>query len=155
MIDAKLAVLALATGGAGLFSMGAWKVHDHGGFGGHRHSALMLKFVDFAVNEKLDQIGATDAQKQKVRGVKDRLLKDGRALREGRAALREKVLALLAQDNPDPAQLKALIRERTDALSRFGDEAADALLEIHAALTPEQRQTLLAGARAHLEEHGH
>jgi protein CpxP len=155
MTVAKLAVLALATGSAGLFTMGAWKAHDHGGFGGHRHPALMLKFIDFAVNEKLDQIGATDAQKQKVHEVKDRLVKDGRALHEGQGALREKVLALLAQDNPDPAQLRALIRERTDALSRFGDEAADALIEIHGTLTPEQRQKLLAGAREHLEEHGH
>lgn len=154
MTFAKLAVVALATGSAGLFTMGAWRGHAHGSFGG-RHPALMLKFVDFAVNEKLEEIGATETQKQKVRAVKDRLVRDGRALHEGRGALREKVLTLLAQDNPDPAELKGLIRERTDALSRFGDEAADALLEIHAALTPEQRQKLLADAREHFGERGH
>ena len=155
MIDAKLAVLALATGGAGLVSVGAWRVHAHGGFAGHRNPALMRKFVDFAVNEKLDEIGATAAQKQKVREVKDRLLKDGRALHESHEALRGKVLALLAQDNPDPAELKAVIRERTEAVSRFGDEAAAALLEVHAVLTPEQRQKLLAAVPEHLGEGGH
>jgi Spy/CpxP family protein refolding chaperone len=149
MIDAKLALLALTTSGVGIFGLGAWKVHAQGGLGGHRDPVMIHKFVDFAVNEKLDEIGATEAQKQKVREVKERLMKDGRALHESRTDLREKVLALLAQDNPDPAQLKALIRERTAALSRFGDEAADALVEIHATLTPEQRQKLLAGAREH------
>jgi Spy/CpxP family protein refolding chaperone len=153
MIDAKMAVLALATSGAGIFSIGAWRAHAHGGFGGHRDHAMMRKFVDFAVNEKLDEIGATEAQKQKIREVKDRLMKDGRALRESHAALREGVLTLLAQENPDAAQLKALIRERTDAVSHFGDEVADALVDLHATLTPEQRQKLLAGAREHLAEH--
>jgi periplasmic protein CpxP/Spy len=149
MINAKMAVLALATGGIGIFGLGAWKVHAQGGLGGHRNLLMMRKFIDFAVNERLDEIGASEAQKQKIREVKDRLLKDGRALHESHAALREKVLALLAQDNPDPAQLKALIREGTDALSHFGDEAADALVEIHGTLTPEQRQKVLAGAREH------
>jgi Spy/CpxP family protein refolding chaperone len=155
MINAKLAVLALATGGVGVFGLGAWGAHAQGRFRGHRDPVMMRKFIDFAVNEKLDEIGASDPQKQKVREIKDRLMKDGRALHESHAALRDKVLALLAQDNPDPAQLKALIRERTDAVSRFGDEAADAIVEIHATLTPEQRQKLLAGAREHLGEGRH
>jgi Spy/CpxP family protein refolding chaperone len=116
MIDAKLALLALTTSGVGIFGLGAWKVHAQGGFLGHRHPVMIHKFIDFAVNEKLDEIVATEAQKQKVREVKERLMKDGRALHESRTDLREKVLALLAQDNPDPAQLKALICERTAAL---------------------------------------
>jgi Spy/CpxP family protein refolding chaperone len=154
MMSAKL-VLALAAGGVGMLGVGAWGAHAQGRFGGHRDPLMMRKFIDFAVNEKLDAIGATDAQKQKVREVKDRLMKDGRALHESHAVLRDKVLALLAQDNPDAAQLKALIRERTDAVSRFGDEAADAIVEIHAVLTTEQRQKLLAGAREHLGEGRH
>ena len=154
MINAKVAMLAL-TGGVGIFGLGAWKVHAQGGFGGHSDPVMMRKFIDFAVNEKLSEIGATDAQKQKVREIKDRLVKDGQSLHESRAALREKVIALLAEDNPDPTQLKALIHERTDALARFGDEAADALVEIHATLTPEQRQKLLASARAHVEGRWH
>jgi Spy/CpxP family protein refolding chaperone len=155
MINAKMAVLALATGGMGLFSLGAWRVHAQGGFPGHRPHLMARRFIDFMVNEKLNEIGATEAQKEKVREVKDRLLNDGRALRESHAALREKVLLLLAQDHPDAAQLKALIRERTEALSRFGDETADAIVEIHGTLTPEQRQKLLASARAHFDEPAH
>lgn len=154
-MDVKIAVLALAAGGACILGVGALKAHAHPGFRFHGDHAMVHRFVDFAVNEKLDEIQATDEQKAKVREIKDRLMKDGQALREGHAGLHEQMLALLAQDNPDPAQVKALVRQRTDALVRFGDEAADALVELHGVLTPAQRQKLLADAREHRAGHDH
>ena len=112
---------------------------------------MMHKFVDFVVNEKLDEIGATDAQKQKVREIKDRLLKDARALHQDHAGLHQELLGLLEQDNPDPARLRAFVHERTEAMTRFADEAADAAIELHGVLTPEQRKKLLADLREHAE----
>jgi Spy/CpxP family protein refolding chaperone len=150
----KIAMLAFATGGAGLLGLGAWTVHERGGFHGHgggAHAAMVHKFIDFAVSEKLDEIGANAEQRQKVQEVKDRLLKQGHALREGKHALREELMTLLAEDNPDPARVKALVRQRTDAFARFADEATDALLELHGTFTPAQRAQLLADAREHME----
>jgi Spy/CpxP family protein refolding chaperone len=153
MIDVKIAALAVAVGGAGVLGVGAYQAH--GSFGGHRDGALMHKFIEFAVNEKLDEVGATPAQKQKVQEVKERLLAECHTLRGDRKAFREELLTLLEQDNPDPARLKAAVRQRTEALTRIADDAADALVELHAVFTPEQRKTLLADARAHLERHRH
>ena len=82
MFDPRITLVALAVSGAGALGVGAWTAYAHGGFRGHRDPAMMHKFVDFAVNEKLDEIGATDAQRQKVREVKDRLIKDAHALRD-------------------------------------------------------------------------
>jgi Spy/CpxP family protein refolding chaperone len=155
MLDPRTAVLALAVTGVGAFGFGAYQVHAHGGFRGHRDPALMHKFIDFAVSEKLDAIGATEAQKQKVREIKDRLIKDGHALRETHGSLHDQLLGLLEKDEVDAAQLKAAVRDRTEALTRFADEAADALVELHGVFTPEQRKQLLADLREHRSRHRH
>ena len=155
MIGTKMAVVALALGGVGILGAGALHAHARGGFFGHRDAAMRRKFIDFMVNEKLDAIGATDAQKQKVREIKDRLVKDGQALHPDHEALHQELLSLLEQDNPDAARLKALVHERTEAITRFADEAVDAAIELHGVLTPEQRKKLLAAAKEHTEERRH
>jgi len=149
----KIAMLAFATGSASLLSLGAWTVHERGGFRCHRGGAraeMVHKFIDFAVNEKLDEIDATAEQRQKVQEIKERLLKEGHDLREGRQELREELLTLLSQDKPDPARVRALVHQRTDAFARFADDAIDALLELHGTFTPAQRAQLLEHAREHM-----
>ena len=153
----KIAMVALATGSASLLGLGTWAVHERGGFCG-RHggarSEMVHKFIDFAVSEKLDEVDATAEQRQKVREIKDRLMKEGHALREGKEGLREELLLQLSQENPDPAKVKGLVRERMNAFSAFADDATDALLELHATFTPAQRAQLLADARDHVARHG-
>jgi len=158
MLDPRMTIVALAVSGAGALGLGGvWAVAAHSGFrcGSHgpHGSAMMHKFVDFTVNEKLDEIKATDEQRQKVQEIKDRLMKDGHALHESHGALHESLVKLLEQDQVDPAQVKALVHQRTDALVRFADEAADAAVELHDVLTPEQRKQLLADLREHLDQH--
>ncbi len=156
MLSSKVVLLALAVAGAGAGGLGAgvWAGGAGHGFGGRGHDRVMLhRFVQFLVEEKLTEIGATEAQKQKVREVEQRLMADGQALHADRPAFREELLAQLAQDEPDAARVKALVRERVEGLARFADDATDGLLEVHQALTPAQRQKLLAEARAHLEAH--
>lgn len=153
MIDLKLAALAMAVSGAGILGVGAYR--SHGGFRGHGAGALMRKFIDFAVNEKLDEVGASEAQKQKVREIKDRLVKEAHALRDDRKAFRDELLSILEQDNPDAAQLKAAVRQRTEAFGRLAEDAADAVIELHGVFTPEQRKKLLAEAREHMARHHH
>lgn len=158
MLSSKVVLLALAVAGAGGLGAGVWAGGAGHGFGGRGpglgHDPVMLhKFVRFLVEEKLTEIGATEAQKQKVREVEQRLVAEGQALHAGRPAFREELLAQLAQDEPDAARVKALVHERVEAFGRFAEDATDALLEVHQALTPAQRQKLLADARAHLEAH--
>jgi Spy/CpxP family protein refolding chaperone len=150
MIGMKIAALALAVGGLGVVGAGAY--HVQGRLSGHRHE-MMHKFVEFAVDQKLEAIGATDAQKQKVRAIKERLLARAHALHGERESFRAELLGVLEQESPDPARLKALARERIDAFSGFADEAADALVELHGVFTPQQRQQLLADLREHVESH--
>jgi Spy/CpxP family protein refolding chaperone len=66
MMDPRITLVALAVSGASALGVGAWTAAQ-GGFHGHRGPAMFHKFVDFAVESKLDEIGATDAQRQKVK----------------------------------------------------------------------------------------
>lgn len=151
MIEVKTALLALTVAASGVAGLGAWRAHAfHGGAGGHRDHALMSRFVDFAVDEKLKELNATDAQKQKVREVKERLMRDGQALHGDHAAFCAELLEMLSRDDLDPATLRAAVKGRTDAWVRFADEATDAVLELHGAFTPEQRTRLLSDLREHL-----
>lgn len=152
----KIGLLAFAAGGAWLMGLGAWAVHDRGGFhcrGGGARAEMVHKFIDFAVSEKLDEIEATPEQRQKVQEIKDRLVQQGRALHEGKDTLHQELMTAWAQDNPDPARVKALVRQRTDAFVRLADDAAAAMLELHGTFTPAQRAQLLEAARERREGH--
>jgi Spy/CpxP family protein refolding chaperone len=153
MIDLKVGLLALATVGAA-GALGAGALRGHGGFHGHRSHAMMEKFIDFTLNQKLDEIQATEAQKQKVHEIKDRLVGEGKALHDDRDDFRKQIVALLAQDEPDAARIRALVQQRTEAFTRFAGEATDAVLELHGVLTPDQRKQLLAHVQEHMEAHG-
>jgi periplasmic protein CpxP/Spy len=155
MLDPRITLVALAVSGAGALGLGAWTAYAHGGFHGRRDPAMVHKFVDFAVNEKLDEIGATDAQRQKVKEIKDRLIKDVHALRDTKGAFRDDLLKILEQDSVDSAQVKTMVRQRTEALTRFADEAAESVVELHAVFTPEQRKQLLSDLREHMDRHRH
>jgi periplasmic protein CpxP/Spy len=151
MITAKMMVLGAALAGvAGAGGLGAGAMHAHGGSRGHgRDPEMVHKFIRFAVDEKLDAIDATPEQRQKVREVSDRLLQEAKALHHGKRELHDEMLGLMAQDEPDAARVKALVRERVQEFSRFADDATDGLLELHRTFTPEQRAQLLAHARTH------
>jgi Spy/CpxP family protein refolding chaperone len=150
MITAKLMVIGAALAGvAGVGGLGAGAWRAHGGFGGHRHDPeMMQRFVQFAVNEKLDAIDATPEQRQKVKEVTGRLLQEAKALHQAKADLHDQMSELLAQDEPDAARARALVQARVQEFSRFADDATDALLELHRTFTPEQRAKLLADHRA-------
>jgi protein CpxP len=150
----KMALLAAASGSAWLLGLGAWAAHERGGLPrcGAR-GEMMHKFVDFAITQKLDEIDATAEQRQKVQEVKERLMKEGHALKESKQGLHQELMTVWSQENPDRARVKALVRQRTDAFARFADDAADAVLDLHDTFTPAQRAQLLEDAREHMARH--
>jgi Spy/CpxP family protein refolding chaperone len=137
----------LAVVGVGAYAAGApdqiMRMHHHG------HGPVMAGMIGGHVEEMLDELDATEAQRQQVNRIKDRLLADGRALHaEG---LHQDLLAILRQERPDPTQLYDRVDAHAEAMKAFGHKLADAALEVHDILTPEQRQKLAAHVRAHAE----
>ncbi|RKH32814.1 periplasmic heavy metal sensor [Corallococcus praedator] len=121
-----------------------------GGRGGHHGSPdpeRIKQMVTWKLDDKLDDLDATEAQRSSIHAVKDRLLAEGQQLMEGQQAVRTEALAQLESPTPDAAKLHALVDSRIDAFRAFAHKATDAVLEMHRTLTPAQRQELASEYR--------
>ena len=111
-----------------------------GGCGGHRHDhARIDQMVTAHLEDALDDLDASEAQKGQVMALKDRLLKEGSALRQGGQETKRELVAQWDAPTPDRAKVHALIDARIDAMRAFAHQAADAAVDLHGILTPEQR----------------
>jgi len=136
-------VLALA-----LLTGFGWGRHHRGGL----DPARAAKWADFAVDDFLDELDATDAQRATVHKLKDGLVPKALALfRENQAAKRE-ALAQWDAGKPDAAKLHALVDARLAAFGRLAHEATDAAVTLHATLTPAQRKELSERAHERLDD---
>jgi protein CpxP len=100
------------------------------------------KLITFKVNDTLDDLSATQAQRQEVNAVKDQLFLQAQGLFAGHKELHDQFLAQWNSAQPDAKQVHALIDQRADELRAFAHGAADAALKVHGVLTPEQRAQL-------------
>jgi protein CpxP len=126
-------------GGATVLAGFAGGCHGHHGVHG-RDPAAMAAFVTARVDDALDDLDATPAQRTRIHAIKDRLLAAARATHDGRDADHAALLAAWRSSNPDRAALLARVDARIDQLRALAHEAVDDAIEVHATLTPEQRE---------------
>jgi len=112
------------------------------GGGWNRDPERIKQMITWKLNDKLDDLKATDAQKQAVHGVKDRLFEEGKLMAQEHQATRVEVLTQLESDYPDSQKLHGIVDARIDAVRAFAHRVVDAALEVHKVLTPEQRKEL-------------
>jgi periplasmic protein CpxP/Spy len=124
-----------------------------GGWGWNRDPERIKQMITWKLNDKLEDLDATDAQKQTVSAVKDRLFEDGKRLAEEHQATRLEVLTQLESNAPDAQKLHGLVDARIDAVRAFAHKVVDAALEVHRALTPEQRKQLSTEYREKMDIH--
>ena len=138
--------LLLAASGLLLLGTGFATGCHRGPHGHHRDPAKVAAFVTERVDDALDDVDATPAQREKVHAVKDRLLAEQGKLRGDRDALHAELLAAWKAETVDRARLHAIVDERIEALRAFAHAAADGAVEVHDVLTPAQRAELAAKA---------
>ncbi len=138
------ALLVAAVVATGALTLTAFRHH-----GGPGH---LDKFVAHRVEDMLDDVKATDAQRQQIHAIVDKVVADGKALHASHADVRAKLLAQWQADQPDAAQVHALVDARTAAMRTFADEVADAVLQVHGVLTPDQRAIVTKKIQRHMEE---
>jgi Spy/CpxP family protein refolding chaperone len=124
-----VAVLALA----GFGRCGGPSPHD---------PSQVAAYVTERVDDTLDDLDATPAQRLQIHAITDRLLAQGMALHQEGEPLPAEVKAQWESATPDKARLHALVDQRADAMRAFAHQAVDAGVEIHDVLTPEQRARL-------------
>ncbi len=111
--------------------------------GGHqRDPAQVAAMVTARVDDLLDDLNATDAQRQQIHAIKDRLLAQAAQLHQQAEPDHAELKAQWESPNPDRARLHAMVDERADAMRAFAHQLVDAGIEVHDILTPEQRAKL-------------
>jgi Spy/CpxP family protein refolding chaperone len=129
-----IAVLAISAVGLAGFTGGCGRGHR-----GLHDPANIEKAISERVDDALDDLNATDAQRSHINELKAALVKDAIALMEGNRASRKEALAELESEKPDAAKLHGLLDTRADAMRAVAHKAVDAVLKVHQILTPEQR----------------
>lgn len=111
-------------------------------YGGPIDAQKLSRIVGARVDNVLDDVDATDAQRLKVKAIQERLIKDGIALRDQQKDTRKELLAQWELANPDRSKIHSLVDQRMDELKAFAHKVADAMIEFHGILSPQQRATL-------------
>lgn len=120
-----------------------------GGHRGHFGAERMRDFVEWKVDRVLDDIDADDAQRKVVGQLTDELFGSFQALHADRAEVHAKAVALWESEKPNAAEAHALVDVRMDAMRDLAHQATDALLKVHATLTPAQRAEVSAMVEKH------
>jgi Spy/CpxP family protein refolding chaperone len=100
------------------------------------------------VEDALDQVKASPAQKEAVEASLDQVWDAVRAEHEAGAGHMDKALELFESDRLDRAQIDQLRAENQARHQKIGDAVTQAFREIHDTFTPAQRKQLVAWVRA-------
>ncbi len=138
--------LTLAVFAVGTLTLTAFRGPHHG------DPARMERFVTHRLDDMLDDIRATDAQRQQILAIKDKVVSDAKSLRAGHGDVHQELLALWQSDRPDAARVHAIVDARAASMKKLADEVADAIIQVHDILTPEQRAQIAKKAQRHMAE---
>jgi len=101
--------------------------------------AEVAAFVTDRVDDALDDLDATPAQRTQINAVKERMLSAAMSHRETRKETRDVFVAEWKAEKPDAGKLHALVDQRAAEMTAMAHQAVDAAIEVHDTLTPEQR----------------
>ncbi len=114
---------------------------------GPRDPERVKQMMTWKLDDRLEDLKATDAQKEALHGLKDSLFEDGKRLFEEQKGAKAELLNQWESANPDSKAVHALVDARLDAFRAFAHKVADAALEAHRIFTPEQRQQVTTQVR--------
>ena len=122
---------------------------------GHRGAdpARMESFALWHVNETLDELDATEAQRRVILDRTRAVVRDAIALHDSHDDGHEVVRAELATGAPEADRLHALLDDRLDEVRAFGHRTIDRALEAYETLDADQRDALLAELEDHFDSH--
>jgi len=117
------------------------------------HDGFREQFVKGMIGERiedaLDEIKVTDAQRAKVHAARDRVFAVIGEIHAGRAADLNAALELFTADKIDAQKVEALRAKHTAEMRRAGDAVTQAITEVHDTLDAAQRKAIVEFVRAH------
>ncbi|MDP3501978.1 MAG: Spy/CpxP family protein refolding chaperone [Myxococcales bacterium] len=112
------------------------------GCGGGARAERMEKMVQWRVDDALDELDATQAQRERIQAItKDAIAKAKPIAEQGQAA--SAVLVTQWKSSaPDSSAVHQLVDAQLDTVRAFAHVLVDKALEVHQLLTPKQRDQI-------------
>ena len=107
------------------------------------------RFVEWKVEDMLDEVEATDDQRDRVRAIATAALADMGEFRDFRREGREALVEALTQETVDRDTLEALRQRKLETADRASQRLLTALADAADVLTPDQRAELAAEWKSH------
>lgn len=118
----------------------------HGGCGSHdpaKRAERMQRRAHAHVEDLLEDVDADATQTKRILGHTDAVAAQAVQIHLEHRAVVEELHAQWKSPKPDAEKIHGLIDTRVDAFRRFLHFTADALIDTHQTLTPEQREAVL------------
>jgi|GEM_PF-1737979 len=116
----------------------------------HRDPQQVHDFINRRVDRLMAAINATDAQRAQINQIKEKLFSEGMDLRQSQRALRRDLLATWDAPQVNPDDVNARVDKQVEAFRAFAHDAANASIQLHDILTPEQRAQLKQELQNHM-----
>lgn len=118
----------------------------YGGCGRHHtpeeKAARLERHSEAMVEDVMDDLDATDAQRRGAQNIRARLVKEALPMLKEQEKAKQIFHEQWAAGRPDTEHLHRVVDDRLDAFRRVLHLAVDGAVELHQLLTPEQRQEL-------------
>lgn len=124
------------------------RMHSMGAATHEAKMALAMRYVDGV----LDDINATDAQKQNVYAAIDNLHGELLLFHEKCKQSHQILLVQFRGDRPDVTAINELVDQRLQEFNGLVRLAVDTVVQLHGQFTPEQREQLATMAEDHLSD---
>ena len=106
------------------------------------HGDKFERFVEWKIDDMLDEVDASDDQRTQVRAIATAAIADMGEFRDFRRAGREALVDALTQETVDREALEALRQSKLETADRASQRLVTALADAAEVLTPAQRAEL-------------
>jgi Spy/CpxP family protein refolding chaperone len=114
-----------------------------------RHGDLMKHMAGVHVDDMLDKLAASDAQRKTIHAAVDKALSTIQQNQQDHAAAFEQGLSIFAADKLDPQKIAAFRAQREATHEQAADAIVGAIQTVHDTLTSAQRQQLVSLVKEH------
>ena len=125
----KLSLIAVALSGA-VVALAA--------FGGHGRN-MGRHMIQAHIDDVLDQLSATPAQRQQISAIETKVLDDVQAQQDTRRALMKELKTQIGSDTVNLAAYDQLVQQQRQAEDAFRADLRTAIQQTHDVLSPAQR----------------
>ena len=111
------------------------------------------RFVEWKVDDMLDEVDATDDQRERVQAIVKAAVADLQEVRDLKREMRQDLVTALTSETIDRDALELLRQRKMETVDRMSQRALTALADAAEVLTHAQRQELATEWKSHRRHH--